>query len=58
MISTDSKCGAAAAANRIIRTAPIPKFGATTTPRPGFEVTIDSTSAMRASSKPVVPTTA
>ena len=35
MISTDSKYGAAWAANRIISTAPIAKFGATSTPTAG-----------------------
>ena len=36
MISTDSKCRAARAANCIISTAPMPKFGAITTPTPGL----------------------
>ena len=36
MISTDSKCRAARAANSIISTAPIAKLGAMTTPTPGL----------------------
>ena len=56
-ISTDSKCGAAAAAKRIISTAAIPKFGAITAPVPGEASSQARTWSNLAASKPVVPTT-
>ena len=57
MISADSKYLAALVANSIMSTAPMAKLGAISTP--DFELASrDLILAMRASSKPVVPTTA
>src|SRR3954454_12164257 len=56
-ISTESKYGAAVAANRIINTAPMPKLGATRTPREGTSDSQSRSVASRSSSMPVVPTT-
>ena len=56
--STDSKCGAASTANRIISRAPMEKFGATRTPTSGAAASHRRTVSSRSSSKPVVPTTA
>src|SRR4051812_38104312 len=56
-ISTESKYGAAVAANRIINTAPMPKFGAIRTPRDGASASHSRSVASRCSSMPVVPTT-
>ena len=58
MTSTDSKKGAACAAKRIIKIAPIEKLGATSTPTPGASASHLSSWSRRARSKPVVPTTA
>ena len=57
IISADSKYLAALAANSIIKTAPIAKLGAMSTPDFDEERS-DLIFAMRASSKPVVPITA
>ena len=57
-ISTDSKYGAALAANRIISTAPMEKFGATSTRTSGRSASqLRGPASSRSSSKPVVPTT-
>ena len=57
MISADSKYFAAFVANSIIKTAPMAKLGAISTP--DFDVeSSDLIFAIRASSKPVVPITA
>src|SRR4051812_11674285 len=58
MTSADAKCGAASAAKRIISTAPMLKFGATTTPTFGAAPSQPRTWSSRWSSNPVVPTTA
>ena len=57
MISTDSKYRAARAANCIISTAPMPKFGAISTPTSGLCDSQVRTRSRRWSVKPVVPTT-
>ena len=58
-ISTDSKNRAASAENRIIRIAPIEKFGATSTPVLAAPLEpACAAGASRSSSNPVVPTTA
>src|SRR4051794_32819471 len=56
-ISTESKYGAAVAANCIINTAPMPKLGAISTPRVGASASHVRTVDRRSSSMPVVPTT-
>src|SRR3954454_12482918 len=56
-ISTESKYGAAVAANRIINTAPMPKLGAIRTPRDGASASQPRTVASCSSPMPVVPTT-
>ena len=58
MISTDSKRGAARAANFIIITAPIPKLGAMRTPTSGRAAHQPATTDSLSSVNPVVPTTA
>ncbi|CAB5065703.1 unannotated protein [freshwater metagenome] len=57
IISTDSKCFAACAANCIINTAPSPKLGAISAPTFAFFANSSFTLASLALSKPVVPTT-
>ena len=57
-ISADSKKRAACAAKRIMSTAPMAKFGATSTPVLGLSASQERTRAYRSSSQPVVPTTA
>jgi hypothetical protein len=56
--STDSKKGAACAAKRIIRMAPMEKLGAISTPTSGASASQASSWSSRGWSKPVVPTTA
>ena len=57
MISADSKYRAASAANLIIRTAPIEKFGTTITPTEGASLSQPSIAASRSSVNPLVPAT-
>ena len=63
MISTDSKNGAARAANDIMSSAPMAKFGAISTPTPaplvagGAAASWSRRATSRPSSHPVVPTT-
>lgn len=56
--STDSKYGAAICANFMVRTAPMEKFGAMSTPVSGDWASHPFSFARRSSVQPVVPTTA